>query len=172
MNFHFLNVDNGVEVRKGSKPKLTQHGPYAYREVMRKDDLTHGGANSLYYNKYMAYTFDPEKSAELGCFNGEGTACSDNDAIRVLNPIIALIGPILPELSDLICQKIPLIHDNIITFELCKSALDMFEHRQVEKINANLTDNPEPKDDLIMQTTVSEFLFEVSLIFGLHMLLL
>ena len=45
------------------------------------------------------------------------------------------------------------------------SALDFFEHRQVDKINAYLDGTQEPKDDLIMQTTVSDFLFEVSFFF-------
>ena len=161
MNFHFFNVENGPKVRTGSKPHLTQYGPYAYKEIMRKEDLTHGGADSLYYNKYMAYTFDADKSAELGCVNGKNTPCSDNDTITVLNPIVAIIGPILPELSDLICQKIPLIHDNIVTLEACKLALNMFERDQVKIINDRLR-NPEPEDDLIFQTTVAKFLFEVT----------
>ena len=161
MNFHFFNVENGPGVRSGSKPNLTQYGPYAYKEVMRKDDLTFGGADSLYYNKYTSYTFDPEKSAELQCFNGKGTPCSDDDEIMVLNPILAIIGPVLPELSDLICQKIPLIHDNIVTLEACKLAFNMFEKKQVDKINENL-ESPEPENDLIFKTTVAEFLFEVT----------
>ena len=52
---------------------------------MRKQNLTHGGANSLYYKKYMSYRFDPDKSAELGCNNGKNSPCSDNDTIMVLN---------------------------------------------------------------------------------------
>ena len=171
MNFHFFNVENGKGVRAGSKPNLTQYGPYAYKEVMRKENLTHGGANSLYYKKYMSYTFDPDKSAELGCYNGKNSPCSDNDTIMVLNPIVAIIGPILPELSDLICQKIPLIHDNIITFELCKTALNLFESSQVTEINNYLTEahlDENPKDDLIMETTVAEFLFEVILFYNVY----
>ena len=158
MNFHFLNVENGVEVRKGThKPNLTQYGPYAYRETRRKENLTHGGANSLYYKNYYAYEFDPVKTQELNCINGKEQACSDQDVIHVLNPIIAMIGPLLPELPDLVCNLITSI-DAI----KCKAALNFLDTQIVSQINDKLDGTQSEQDDLIFSTTVDSILYQVS----------
>ena len=159
MNFHFLNVENGIEVRNGNqKPNLTQYGPYAYRETRRKENLTHGGANSLYYKNYYAYEFDPIKTQELNCYNGREEACSDQDVIHVLNPIIAMIGPLLPEIPDLVCNLITSIPE--VT---CKLALNAVDSQIVGAINHKLDGNQLEQDDLIFSTTVDGILYSVSI---------
>ena len=158
MNFHFLNVENGVEVRKGTqKPNLTQYGPYAYRETRRKENLTHGGANSLYYKNYYAYEFDPVKTQELNCINGKEHGCSDQDVIHVLNPIIAMIGPLLPEIPDLVCNLV-----TSIPAAQCKLALTAVDKQIVSAINRELDGNQSEQDDLIFSTTVDNILYQVS----------
>ena len=163
MNFHFLNVENGVNVREGkAKPNLTQYGPYAYREVRRKENMTHGGANSLYYKNYYSYSFDQEKTNELNCYNGKNETCSDQDTIYVLNPIVAMIGPVLPELSDKVCELLPsFLADIDLVYEACKLALTGLETTVVTRINEVLDGSQNDKDDLIFRTTVDEILYSV-----------
>ena len=163
MNFHFLNVKNGYDVREGkAKPVLTQYGPYAYREVRRKENLTHGGANSLYYKTYYSYSFDQEKTNELNCQNGKDEPCSDHDTLYVLNPIVAMIGPLLPELSDKVCELLPdFLAENILVHEACKAALSGLESMVVKAINKKLDGSQNDKDDLIFKTTVDEILYSV-----------
>ena len=163
MNFHFFNVENGENVREGiGRPQLTQYGPYAYREVRRKEDLTHGGANSLYYNTYFSYAFDQDKTNELNCFNGKDKPCSDDDILYVLNPIVAMIGPLLPELSDKVCELLPsFLSDNILAYKACKAALSTLESLVVKRINEVLDGSQNVKDDLVFETTVDEILYSV-----------
>ena len=163
MNFHFFNVENGLDVRgMAAKPNLTQYGPYAYREVRRKENLTHGGANSLYYNNYYSYVFDQEKTNDLRCYNGKGNSCSDQDSISVLNPIIAMIGPLLPELGDKICGLLPFIQEEGQIFKLCSAALSkVVEEQMAPAINEKLNGTQSAKDDLIFNTTVDEILYQV-----------
>ena len=50
MNFNFFHVKNPKEVvLNGSKPELIEVGPYVYEEKRHKEEVTEGGANTLYY---------------------------------------------------------------------------------------------------------------------------
>ena len=164
MNFHFFNVDNGYNVREGiAKPRLTQYGPYAYREIRRKENLTHGGANSLYYKTYYSYAFDQGKTNELNCYNAKDEPCSDQDTVYVLNPIVAMIGPLLPELSEKVCELLPsFLEDNALVDKVCKAALSGLESMVVDRINEVLDGTQNIQDDLIFNTTVDKILYSVS----------
>ena len=164
MNFYFFNVENGHEIRDvNSTANLTQYGPYVYRETRRKEDLTHGGADGLYYNTYYAYQFDQEKTNELDCFNGKSQTCSDQDTIKLLNPILAMLGPILPKLTTLICEALPEILPDFVD-NWCNDTITDLEKKIIETINQELdpTKPIAPKDDLIFETTVNNILYQVN----------
>ena len=51
MKFMFFNVTNPEEVKAGNaRPILKEVGPYVYSEIRHKENITEGGADSLYYN--------------------------------------------------------------------------------------------------------------------------
>ena len=39
MNFYLFHVENPVEIQRGEKPRVTERGPYAYRETREKRNL-------------------------------------------------------------------------------------------------------------------------------------
>ena len=163
MNFHFFNVENAQQVRDvGSKPHLTQYGPYAYREVRRKENMTHYGANSLYFRTYFSYTFDQEKTNELNCFNNKNTPCSDQDEIVVLNPIIAMFGQLLPKLMTDICELLPGFLQNGTIANWCPTMISVLEIPIINAINKKLDGTQAAKDDLIFTTTPDELLYTVN----------
>merc|ERR1712226_1398926 len=87
--------------------------------------------------------------------NGREQACSDQDVIHVLNPIIAMIGPLLPELPDLICNLI-----TSLDATKCKTALNFLDTQIVSQINRKLDGTQSEQDDLIFSTTVDSILYQ------------
>ena len=58
MSFYFFSIDNPDEVVNGSRPHVTELGPYFYKETRRKEDLLEVDGDKLFYSTYMDYTFD------------------------------------------------------------------------------------------------------------------
>ena len=57
MNFRFFHVKNPIDVVKnGSTPELVEVGPYVYEEKRHKEEVTEGGASTLYYKGNWYYT--------------------------------------------------------------------------------------------------------------------
>ena len=68
-----------------------------------------------------------------------------------------MIGPLLPELPNLVCNLITSI-DAI----KCKAALNFLDDQIVSQINGKLDGTQSEQDDLIFSTTVDSILYQVS----------
>lgn len=150
MMFKFLTVENRLDVRdKGAKAKLVEAGPYAYKEIRRKQDIANGGANSMFYNEYRSYSYDQGKTDAEGC-KYNGTTCSKDDKIVILNPIIALVGAMWPKIPD------------EITINGMTIDISPYKPLLVGIINAKLDGSQAIEDDLFFETSVDEILFKVT----------
>jgi len=92
MDFHFFNVENAEGIKKGDKPKLKEIGPYVYKEIREKRNVTNVSEDLIYYNEYRAYVYDQEATDKKQCKNKEGQSCSAQDTVSILNPVLALLN--------------------------------------------------------------------------------
>ena len=67
MSFMMYNVDNPEEiVNNGSTPKLTEVGPFVYREAREKRNLSHSAEYcSIKFGQYKRYDFDEERTNQM-----------------------------------------------------------------------------------------------------------
>ena len=93
--FRFFTVTNSDEVTKnGAKPNLTEVGPYAYKEVRRKEDIFMADNDKIQFGQYYEYHFDKTETDASGCVNATGHSdCNADDGIKVLNgALMAVVG--------------------------------------------------------------------------------
>jgi hypothetical protein len=93
--FRFFTVTNPDEVTKnGAKPNLTEVGPYAYKEVRRKEDIFEVDNDKIQFGQYYEYHFDKAETDASNCVNSTGHSdCNDTDEIKVLNgALMAVVG--------------------------------------------------------------------------------
>ena len=93
--FRFFTVTNSDEVTKnGAKPNLTEVGPYAYKEVRRKEDIFMADNDKIQFGQYYEYHFDKAETDASNCVNSKGLSdCNDTDEIKVLNgALMAVVG--------------------------------------------------------------------------------
>jgi len=78
MKVHFFNLTNPEAVFEGTeKPKLSEVGPYAYREDWFKDNMRwHDDNGTFSYNLRKVLTFSPSDSCEF---------CLEGDVVTTLN---------------------------------------------------------------------------------------
>ena len=80
-----------------------------------------------------------------------------------------MIGPVLPELGDKICELLlsSLDEDSTI-LKACKAALSILEHQIVKTINEKLDPSKgiSTQDDLIFNTTVDKILYSVGIFYN------
>ena len=66
MSFMMYNVDNPEEIVNGSKPKLTEVGPFVYRETREKQNLHYSADDcSIKFGQYKRYDFDEERTNQI-----------------------------------------------------------------------------------------------------------
>ena len=125
MKYYMFNVDNPEEIKQGARPKVTEYGPYVYREYRRKDEVTPIGQDKLSYGQQMEYVFDAEETHRSNCFNGQdGVPCDKTDKVLVINSPLAGAIDMLHDLPP-----IPIQHNGInttlpsILFHILDSAL-------------------------------------------------
>jgi len=83
MKFYMFHVENPVEVVTGTEmANLTEKGPYVYREVREKVNLTYGDS-SVNYAQYRHFEFEKGLSCE---------GCDKTDEVRILN--VPLLGAV------------------------------------------------------------------------------
>lgn len=62
---YYFNIDNPADVNAGIKPKVTQIGPFVYKEAVRKDGIEYNkDTGILTYDDYSDYTFDTEATSQ------------------------------------------------------------------------------------------------------------
>lgn len=62
MQFFVFNVENPLEVKQGSRPSVSQKGPYSYRVYQTKKNITWNKNDTVSYNKITKYVFDVDSS--------------------------------------------------------------------------------------------------------------
>jgi len=63
IKFHFFNVTNVDQILEGQKPVVEEIGPYVYREVRHKDNISfNDGDTEVSYNEFITYVFEPDMS--------------------------------------------------------------------------------------------------------------
>ena len=114
--YYIFNVENPDEIKDGEKPRVTQYGPYVYREHRKKEDIVRIGDDKISYGQYIEYFFDEEETQRSGCFNGkDGIPCKQTDLVHVINiPLVTAVSLI---------ESIPPIPLHVIPFTNLKSAL-------------------------------------------------
>ena len=63
MQFFVFNVVNPLEMKRGSRPYVTQKGPYCYRVYQTRKNITWNKNFTVSYNKFTKYVF----SAKCSC---------------------------------------------------------------------------------------------------------
>lgn len=89
MQFFMFNVENPLEVKQGSRPYVSQKGPYCYRVYQTKKNITWNKNYTVSYNKFSKYVFD------------SGCSCSSCDPYtnKITLPNVPLV--ILSEVSKM-----------------------------------------------------------------------
>jgi lysosome membrane protein 2 len=93
MKFTFFNVENPAQLVTGAeKGRFKDMGPYAYREVKEKRNLTFTG-DKLAFEQYRHFEFDKSQSC---------AGCEKTDRVRILNmPLIGGVAAAMKEPSSL-----------------------------------------------------------------------
>merc|ERR1719166_416798 len=97
MKFTFFNVENADEIISPNvvKPRVTEKGAFAYREVRRKEHVR-SLLDEISYGSYTHYEFDAEASDE-GSKNPESM-------VTIINPVLAIINAVQLQLHERLLQ--------------------------------------------------------------------
>ncbi|KAI8512908.1 CD36 [Branchiostoma belcheri] len=98
MQFYFFNLLNKDEVLNGAKPAFQEKGPYTYREVRHKVNVTFNGNDTVSYVDLKSYSFVPRMSA--GTLND--TFTSINIAAMTLSEWFANERDVVKDLTSLL----------------------------------------------------------------------
>ena len=101
-NFYLFDVLNPNEVRNGSLPQLKEIGPFVYREIRTRENVTFNGNGTLTYNERRKFYFMPELSI-----------ASDNLTVTSINMVVITAINLI--------QNNPILNNDII-----KIIVDMF----------------------------------------------
>lgn len=86
LKLYFFQVDNPDEVVKGGKPKVSEVGPYVYKEYWKKQDIRiDETSDTVFYRQGIRFEFDQEASGGR----------SDTDLISVINPVVHTLGAVV-----------------------------------------------------------------------------
>ena len=86
-----FNIVNPLEVMEGKPPFVQEKGPYSYREIREKVNITWEGDN-VNYNQVTHYVFDPETSCD-GCDDTKDYVTSVNiPYVTVLHILKSLVN--------------------------------------------------------------------------------
>uniref|UniRef100_T1HF98 Sensory neuron membrane protein 2 n=1 Tax=Rhodnius prolixus TaxID=13249 RepID=T1HF98_RHOPR len=66
LKVYFFNVENPEGIARGEIPRVKEVGPYVYRELRKKHDVTINEENdTVFYHQGTVFSFDAEKSYPL-----------------------------------------------------------------------------------------------------------
>ncbi|CAH1394781.1 unnamed protein product [Nezara viridula] len=92
LNVYFFNLDNPEGVLQGETPKVTQVGPYVYREKWEKVDIRiDEERDTIFYRQKIDFEFDQKQSGSL----------SDKDIVSIINPVVHVVTKIIDGLQAL-----------------------------------------------------------------------
>jgi len=92
MKFTFFNVENADEiVADNVKPRVTEKGAFAYREVRRKEHVR-TLLDEISYGSYTHYEFDADAS-------DEGSKDPESK-VTIINPVLAIVNAVLLQLHE------------------------------------------------------------------------
>merc|ERR1712168_1527142 len=91
MKFTFFNVSNTAEVKAGTaKPIVTEVGPFAYKEVRRKENIL-SIQDEISFGSYIHYEFDEGESCE---------SCRIDTEVTVINPVMVIISTLMEDAHE------------------------------------------------------------------------
>ncbi|EEB19247.1 cd36 antigen, putative [Pediculus humanus corporis] len=102
-NVYIFNVNNPEEILRGSLPKVTEYGPYVYKEKRSKKVLSvNEETGVIKYKDDISFEFDEESSGNLKeddvytVVNLQALILSQIvDNLKVINPVIKLVDTAL-----------------------------------------------------------------------------
>uniref|UniRef100_R4FK91 Sensory neuron membrane protein 2 n=2 Tax=Rhodnius prolixus TaxID=13249 RepID=R4FK91_RHOPR len=90
LKVYFFNVENPEGIARGEIPRVKEVGPYVYRELRKKHDVTINEENdTVFYHQGTVFSFDAEKSYPLKA----------TDKVVLVNFILHLISQVLESFS-------------------------------------------------------------------------
>merc|ERR1712142_567662 len=97
MKFTFFNVSNTADVKAGiAKPIVTEVGPFAYKEVRRKENIL-SIQDEISFGSYIHYEFDEAESCE---------SCRIDTEVTVINPVMVIISTLVEEAHETVWPDI------------------------------------------------------------------
>lgn len=97
MQFWFWNCTNPEQFIKGKeKPNMTEIGPFTYKEIREKTNLSFNENGTIFFRENKAYVFQPELSSE-----------KINDTVTVVNlPVLTIMAKLHVNFSYEIVQEL------------------------------------------------------------------
>jgi len=96
MKFTFFNVENADEVVANiAKPRVTEKGAFAYREVQRKEHVR-SLLDEISYGSYKHYEFDADAS--------DAESKDPESTVTIINPVMAIVNAVQLQLHERLLQ--------------------------------------------------------------------
>jgi len=96
MKFTFFNVENAEEiVFNNTKPRVTERGAFAYREVRRKEHVR-SLLDEISYGSYTHYEFDADAS--------DDGSKDPESKVTIINPVLAIVNAVQLQLHERLLQ--------------------------------------------------------------------
>jgi len=96
MKFTFFNVENADEiVFNNTKPRVTERGAFAYREVRRKEHVR-SLLDEISYGSYTHYEFDADAS--------DDESKDPESKVTIINPVLAIVNAVQLQLHERLLQ--------------------------------------------------------------------
>jgi len=97
MKFTFFNVSNTADVKAGvAKPIVTEVGPFAYREVRKKENIL-TIQDEISFGSYIHYEFDEAESCD---------SCRIDTKVTVINPVMVIISTLIEDAHETVWPDI------------------------------------------------------------------
>ena len=154
--YYVFNVENPDEIKNGSRPRVTQYGPYVYQEYRRKEDIVEIGEDKIFYGQYIEYVFDEKETQRSGCFNGQdGVPCKKTDNVQVINYSLVAIVDLIQSLPAILLPP-----NNTTLPSAILTVLEMLLFPPGCKMHLDPPLNLTHCDDLFYNVTVDDLIWQ------------
>ncbi|KAL3880575.1 hypothetical protein ACJMK2_032806 [Sinanodonta woodiana] len=124
---YVFNLENPEEFKNGGKPRVTQRGPYTYREHRKKGKIDYHVNDTVSYNEVRWFQFVQEMSVG-----------SDEDNMTTINiPLVAIadiISKEYPVIKELVELLLDWANESLIMDVSVKGILWGYEEPMIKKI--------------------------------------